>query len=117
MTQVENVVVEVPFPKAVLNVTLTPSQGKYSFDPVSKMMTWDVGKIDTSKLPNIKGNVSLCVCGWGVWLCTRVQNCVCVCNLCVVCHAISCVCVRETESMHKKSKREKVHVLRLTTER
>ena len=62
LCQVENVVVEVPFPKAVLNVTLTPSQGKYSFDPVSKMMTWDVGKIDTSKLPNIKGNVSVCVC-------------------------------------------------------
>jgi AP-3 complex subunit mu len=58
---VENVVVEVPFPKAVLNVTLTPSQGKYSFDPVAKLMTWDVGKIDTTKLPNIKGNVSVFV--------------------------------------------------------
>ena len=81
MHQVENVVVEVPFPKAVLNVTLTPSQGKYSFDPVSKMMTWDVGKIDTSKLPNIKGNVSLCGCG--LWLHIRVCKIayVCVCNL------------------------------------
>ena len=58
--QVENVVVEVPFPKSVLNVTLTPNQGKYSFDPVSKLMTWDVGKIDTAKLPSIKGNVCLC---------------------------------------------------------
>lgn len=57
--QVENVVLEVPFPKTVLNATLTPSQGKYSFDPVSKLMTWDIGKIDTSKLPNIKGTVSV----------------------------------------------------------
>ncbi|ESO96035.1 hypothetical protein LOTGIDRAFT_214627 [Lottia gigantea] len=56
---VENVILEVPFPKNVLNVTLTPNQGKYSFDPVSKFMTWDVGKIDTTKLPNIRGNISL----------------------------------------------------------
>lgn len=50
---------EVPFPKTVLNVTLTPSQGKYTFDPVSKVMSWDVGRIDTTKLPNIKGNVCI----------------------------------------------------------
>jgi AP-3 complex subunit mu len=58
---VENVVVEVPFPKAVLNCNLTPSQGKYSFDPVSKVMTWEVGKIDTSKnsVPTIRGGVSI----------------------------------------------------------
>ena len=56
--QVENVILEIPFPKSVLNVTLTPTQGKYSFDPVTKIMTWDVGKIDTTKLPNIRGSVS-----------------------------------------------------------
>ncbi|XP_005090947.2 AP-3 complex subunit mu-1 isoform X2 [Aplysia californica] len=56
---VENVVLEVPFPKSVLNVTLTANQGKNSFDPVSKLMTWDVGKIDTAKLPNIKGTITL----------------------------------------------------------
>jgi AP-3 complex subunit mu len=56
--QVENVIVEIPFPKAVLNVMLTPTQGKYSFDPVTKVVTWDVGKIDASKLPNIRGTVS-----------------------------------------------------------
>jgi len=50
---------EVPFPKSVLNVTLTASQGKYSFDPVTKVMTWDIGKIDPAKLPNIRGNVSI----------------------------------------------------------
>lgn len=56
---VENVMLEIPFPKSVLNVTLTPTQGKYSFDPVTKVMTWDVGKIDPNKLPNIKGNINL----------------------------------------------------------
>ncbi|CAH1786571.1 unnamed protein product [Owenia fusiformis] len=56
---VENVSLVIPFPKAVLNVTLTPNQGKYSFDPVSKIMTWDVGQIDTNKLPNIRGNINL----------------------------------------------------------
>ena len=57
-TQIENVVLEVPFPKSVLNVTLSANQGKNSFDPVSKLMTWDVGKIDPAKLPSIKGTVS-----------------------------------------------------------
>lgn len=45
-------------PKTVLNCTLTSTQGKYTFDPVSKMLTWDVGKIDTQKAnPNIRGSV------------------------------------------------------------
>ncbi|KAL3870481.1 hypothetical protein ACJMK2_038536 [Sinanodonta woodiana] len=56
---VENVVLECTFPKSVLNVTLTPTQGKYSFDPVGKVMTWDVGRIEPSKYPGIKGNISL----------------------------------------------------------
>jgi len=56
--QVENIVLEIPFPKSVLNVTLTTTQGKYSFDPVTKVMTWDVGKMDSAKLPNIRGLVS-----------------------------------------------------------
>ena len=55
--QVENVVIDVSFPKCVINAILTPSQGKYTFDLVSKMMTWDVGKVDSSKLASIKGNV------------------------------------------------------------
>ena len=57
--QVDNVVVECPFPKSVLNVTLTPNQGKYTFDPTSKVMVWDVGRIDPTKTPNIKGTVSI----------------------------------------------------------
>lgn len=57
--QVENVSVEIPMPKAVLNCTLVPSQGKYSFDPVGKVLQWDVGKIDVTKLPNLRGSVNL----------------------------------------------------------
>lgn len=55
---VENVVIEIPMPKSVLNCSLVPSQGKYSFDPVSKVLVWEVGRIDVTKLPNIRGTVS-----------------------------------------------------------
>ena len=50
---------EVPMPKSVLNCTLTATQGKYAFDPVSKILTWEVGKIDGQKIPNIRGSVSI----------------------------------------------------------
>ncbi|KAK3088786.1 hypothetical protein FSP39_023697 [Pinctada imbricata] len=56
---VENITMEVQFPKSVLNLTLTPSQGKYTFDPVNKVLSWDCGKLDVTKLPSIKGNISL----------------------------------------------------------
>jgi len=56
---VEQVKVEIPMPKSVLNCTLTASQGKYSFDPVSKILLWDIGKIDQTKLPNIRGSINL----------------------------------------------------------
>lgn len=57
--QVENVTLEIPMPKIVLNCTLTPNQGKYSFDPVSKILLWDIGRIDVTKLPNLRGSVCL----------------------------------------------------------
>lgn len=56
---VENVVIDINFPKSILNVSLTASQGKYTFDPVTKIMSWDVGKIDVTKLPNIRGQINL----------------------------------------------------------
>lgn len=56
---VEGVVVEIPMPKSVLNVTLNPSQGKYSFDPVSKVMIWEIGRIEPGRMPNIRGSISL----------------------------------------------------------
>lgn len=54
----ENVILEIPMPKSVLNCILNPSQGKYTFDPVTKILVWDVGRIDISKVPNIRGTVS-----------------------------------------------------------
>ena len=56
---VEGVKVEVPMPKSVLNCTLTPTQGKYTFDPVSKVLSWEVGKVDPQKPPNIHGTINL----------------------------------------------------------
>ncbi|KAH3730137.1 AP-3 complex subunit mu-2-like [Dreissena polymorpha] len=56
---VEHLVLECPFPKSVLNVTLTPNQGKYTFDPVTKVMTWEVGRLESTRSPNIKGTINL----------------------------------------------------------
>ncbi|XP_054238207.1 AP-3 complex subunit mu-1 isoform X2 [Indicator indicator] len=56
---VEGVVMTVHMPKAVLNMNLSATQGSYTFDPVTKVLTWDVGKITPQKLPNLKGVVNL----------------------------------------------------------
>ncbi|KGL85353.1 AP-3 complex subunit mu-1, partial [Tinamus guttatus] len=56
---VEGVVMTVHMPKAVLNMNLTSTQGTYTFDPVTKVLTWDVGKITPQKLPSLKGIVNL----------------------------------------------------------
>ncbi|GBN60978.1 AP-3 complex subunit mu-1 [Araneus ventricosus] len=40
-------------------MTLRPSQGKYTFDPVSKIMVWEVGRIESLRRPNIKGSIAL----------------------------------------------------------
>nr|XP_022919457.1 AP-3 complex subunit mu-2 [Onthophagus taurus] len=56
---IEAVKIDVLMPKCVLNCILTVNQGKYNFDPVSKILSWDIGRIDVAKLPNIRGTVSL----------------------------------------------------------
>lgn len=55
---VEAVKLEIVMPKTVLNSSIIANQGKTNFDPVSKILHWDVGKIDITKLPNIRGTVS-----------------------------------------------------------
>lgn len=55
---VESVKLEIFMPKNVLNCLLVPNQGKYSFDPVQKILHWDVGRVDVAKLPNLRGTVS-----------------------------------------------------------
>ncbi|KAG8011695.1 AP-3 complex subunit mu-2 [Nibea albiflora] len=56
---VESVLVSSQLPRGVLNANLNPSQGTYTFDPVTKMLSWDVGKINPQKLPSLKGTMSL----------------------------------------------------------
>uniref|UniRef100_A0A8C5PWX3 AP-3 complex subunit mu-1 n=2 Tax=Leptobrachium leishanense TaxID=445787 RepID=A0A8C5PWX3_9ANUR len=56
---VESIVLTVHMPKVVLNMNLTPTQGTYTFDPVAKVLNWDIGKITPQKLPSLKGTVSL----------------------------------------------------------
>ncbi|XP_059480324.1 AP-3 complex subunit mu-1 isoform X2 [Neocloeon triangulifer] len=56
---VENVVLEIPMPKSVLNCGLVTNQGKYTFDPTTKLLVWEVGRIDPTKLPNIRGTITL----------------------------------------------------------
>ena len=57
---IENVLVEISMPKSVLNVNLNPSQGKYSFDPVTKLLLWDVGRMEIGRpAPTVRGNIIL----------------------------------------------------------
>lgn len=44
-------------PKFVLNCTVTVNQGRATFDPVTKILLWDIGKIDATKLPNMRGHI------------------------------------------------------------
>lgn len=53
----ENVKLEILLPKSVINCTLVASQGKYTFDNTTKVLVWDVGKVDIQKIPNIRGSV------------------------------------------------------------
>lgn len=56
----EGVVVECKMPKTVLNVNVTVSQGKQSFDSVTKLLVWDVGRIEAGKShPFIRGSIVL----------------------------------------------------------
>ncbi|RXM36872.1 AP-3 complex subunit mu-1 [Acipenser ruthenus] len=56
---VEGVIMTVHMPKVVLNMNLTPTQGTYTYDPVTKILTWDIGKINPQKIPNLKGVICL----------------------------------------------------------
>lgn len=58
---VEGVRLEIGMPKGVLNCALFASQGKYTYDPVQKLLHWDVGRLDVAKLPNLRGTVSVAV--------------------------------------------------------
>lgn len=60
----ENVVIESSLPKSVSNCTFTTSQGKATFDPVKRILVWEIGKIESDaqqlgRLPSLKGNIVL----------------------------------------------------------
>jgi AP-3 complex subunit mu len=62
--QLEAVVIKCAMPKSVLSCSLTPSQGKCTFDPVKKILIWDIGKIEintqnAARLPTLRGNIAL----------------------------------------------------------
>lgn len=56
---IEGVKLEISLPKSIMNCLLVVNQGKYTFDPVQKLLHWDVGRIDVSKLPSIRGTVTV----------------------------------------------------------
>lgn len=56
---VEGVRLEVLMPKHVLNCCLQANQGKYTYDPAAKVLHWDIGRIDVTRLPNIRGSISI----------------------------------------------------------
>ena len=57
--QLEEVIVEMNMPKPVQNCNLVASQGKYSFEPTTKLMQWNIGKIEHGKPPTLKGTMSI----------------------------------------------------------
>ena len=52
---------EIRLPKNVLNCDLETNQGRFAFDSVQKLLTWDVGKIENKKIANIRGTVCFAV--------------------------------------------------------
>lgn len=57
---IEGVSLQTSMPKNVTSVNLNPSQGKYSFDHVSRLLVWEVGRLEAGKpFASLKGNVVL----------------------------------------------------------
>lgn len=56
---VEDLKVTIHMPKAVLNANLTATQGNYTYDCTTKMLVWDIGKLNPQKLPNLRGSLSM----------------------------------------------------------
>ncbi|KAJ0067324.1 hypothetical protein NL108_016496, partial [Boleophthalmus pectinirostris] len=56
---VECLSVTIPMPKTVLSANLTATQGSYTFDLATKVLIWDIGKLNPQKLPNLKGSLSM----------------------------------------------------------
>ncbi|CAN9499863.1 unnamed protein product [Ophioblennius macclurei] len=57
--QVEGLVVTIHMPKAVLSVNLAATQGSHTYDLSTKVLVWDIGKLNPQKLPNLRGSLSM----------------------------------------------------------
>ncbi|KAF7652533.1 hypothetical protein LDENG_00095040 [Lucifuga dentata] len=56
---VEGFMITVQMPKAVLSVNLTATQGSYTYELATKVLVWDIGKLNPQKLPNLRGSLSM----------------------------------------------------------
>uniref|UniRef100_A0A3B4ZJ18 AP-3 complex subunit mu-1 n=1 Tax=Stegastes partitus TaxID=144197 RepID=A0A3B4ZJ18_9TELE len=56
---VEGLMVTIHMPKVVLSANLTATQGNYTYDLATKVVVWDIGKLNPQKLPNLRGSLSL----------------------------------------------------------
>ncbi|XP_034041205.1 AP-3 complex subunit mu-1-like [Thalassophryne amazonica] len=56
---VEGLVVTIHMPKSVLSANLTATQGSYSCDPATKILVWTIGKLNSQKLPTLRGSLSM----------------------------------------------------------
>lgn len=57
--QIEAVVVNIPFPKAVTSTNLTANVGSVQYDEQAKVAKWNIGKLPKDKTPQLSGNLSL----------------------------------------------------------
>ena len=55
---IEELVIEIPMPKQVNSVSLTPSIGITSFDQVGKCVRWEIKKLPPTGLQRISGSIS-----------------------------------------------------------
>ncbi|EDV27475.1 AP-3 complex subunit mu-1 [Trichoplax sp. H2] len=57
---VENVAISMTVPKVVSNVVLSNNpEGNFTYDPVSKTMRWEIGKVMHQKISTIRGSMPL----------------------------------------------------------
>eukprot|EP00039_Didymoeca_costata_P018610 m.334192 g.334192 ORF g.334192 m.334192 type:complete len:415 (+) comp17308_c0_seq1:208-1452(+) len=55
---IEDFVLTIPMPKQVNSCNLTPTLGNVTFDQVTKTIRWDIKKIPSTGLQNIRGSIS-----------------------------------------------------------
>ncbi|TWW78818.1 AP-3 complex subunit mu-1 [Takifugu flavidus] len=55
---VEDLKVTICMPKSVLSANLTATQGNYTYDLATKVLVWDIGKLNPQKLPNLRGTLT-----------------------------------------------------------